>query len=167
MLLHGSSLIGKKVVVPVQDHDYVWMKCAIQQAEQAAQVNEVPVGAVIVVGGECVAKAHNNPISTNNATGHAELNAIVQACRFVENYRLPDADLYVTLEPCTMCLGAIIHARLNRVIFATSEPRAGALISQAALCLEPYNHSIQYTTPVLQDESAALLKLFFQRRRSC
>ena len=157
--------MGIKLEVAEREGDVAWMRLALSQAEQAAEAGEVPVGAVIVLNGVCIAQANNNPISSSDATGHAELNVIRQACQFLENYRLSGAELYVTLEPCTMCLGGIIHSRLQRVVFATAEPRAGAIISAAAFEFEPYNHSIEYTSNVLQAESSNLLKSFFKNRR--
>lgn len=157
--------MGSVLAAPIKSEDESWMTLAMEQARLASQKNEVPVGAIVVLDGVLLSAAHNSPIGACDATAHAEINAIRAAGQRQLNYRLPDATLYVTLEPCTMCLGAIIHARIARVVFAVSEPRAGAIISAAQLDFAPFNHSLQYTQGVLAQASAALLKSFFRARR--
>ena len=157
--------MGEKLEVPQQIDDERWMQLALTQATKAGVLQEVPVGAVLVIDGEVIAQSYNNPIANHDATGHAELNVIRQACAAMQNYRLPKSILYVTLEPCTMCLGAIIHSRIERVVFAATEPRAGALISAASLDFMPFNHSIEFTRNVLQEQSSILLREFFKGRR--
>ena len=116
--------------------DQKWMARALELARSAADVGEVPVGAVIVSDqGELLGEAHNSPISSNDATAHAEVLAIRAACARANNYRLPNATLYVTLEPCSMCAGALVHSRVGRVVIAAKEPRAGAAGSVMNLSL--------------------------------
>ena len=142
------------------------MRQALVLAEQAAQKGEVPVGAVVVANGEVVGRGYNCPISSSDPTAHAEIVALRDASKNIDNYRLAGCDLYVTIEPCTMCVGAMIHARINRIIFGAPEPRAGALTSQLAL-LESghFNHSMQWTGGILEDQCRALMKDFFKQRR--
>lgn len=146
--------------------DRHWMQQALGLAQQAAQRGEVPVGAVLVRDGVLLAEGCNQPISANDPTAHAEIVALRAAARAVGNYRLPDTTLYVTLEPCTMCVGAMIHARVARLVFAAREPRAGAVCSQHQLCEHPaYNHKLAWSEGVLADSSSALLTAFFKARR--
>ena len=111
------------------EDDHVWMQKALALAEQAEAAGEVPVGAVIVRDGKLIGEGFNQPITTCDPTSHAELVALRHACQQEKNYRLPGATLYVTLEPCTMCAGALVHARIQEVVFAAKEPKAGALVS--------------------------------------
>lgn len=146
--------------------DSKWMARALELAKSAAEVGEVPVGAVIVENGELLGEAHNSPISSNDATAHAEVLAIRAACAMVENYRLPNATLYVTLEPCSMCAGALVHSRVGRVVIAAKEPRAGAAGSVMNIVQhDQLNHRCEVEFGLMADESAALLKLFFKARR--
>jgi len=147
--------------------DLGWMQEALALARQAAALGEVPVGAVVVRDGVCLGRGYNAPIASQDPTHHAEIAAIRDACAQAGNYRIPGATLFVTLEPCTQCFGALIHARIARVVFAASEPRAGVLGSQ--LCLhqaEFYNHQIVVESGLLAEESAGLLRRFFQLRRA-
>ncbi len=146
---------------PQDEH---WMQQALAQAECAQQCGEVPVGAVLVQGNGLVAAAHNQPIASCDPTAHAEVAVLRLAARTQNNYRLPDTTLYVTLEPCMMCLGAMMHARIQRLVFATNEPRAGVLISQV-LALDFFNHHLQVTSGVLAAESGEVLRQFFQLKR--
>jgi len=147
--------------------DCCFMRRALELAEHAALLNEVPVGAVLVRDGEIIGEGWNAPISNHDASHHAEIAAIRHACRNVQNYRLPNTALYVTLEPCTMCFGALIHARIERVVFAAKEPRAGVLESQLQLPEASfYNHQLVVQGGLYADESAVLLKNFFKARRS-
>ncbi len=144
------------------------MGLAIEQAEKAFENAEVPVGAVLVSkGGEVLAIAHNRPILSNDPTAHAEIGAIRAACSLVGNYRLPETTLYVTLEPCTMCVGAMLHARVRRLVFGTPDPRTGAAGSVVDLTSVPsFNHSIEVTGGFRAEECAGLLRKFFRERRS-
>ena len=124
------------------DSDDAFMQAALDVAAEGGQQGEVPVGAVIVHQGSVIAKGYNQPILSHDATAHAEIVAIRQACQYFDNYRLPaDCELFVTLEPCTMCLGAIIHARVSRLVFAATEPKAGMIVSQQDFSqVTFYNH---------------------------
>ncbi len=151
------------------DHkqDEIWMQFAFEQAAFSASIGEIPVGAIIVSQGKIIGQGHNSPISLNDPTAHAEIIAIRDACKNIENYRLPDdATLYVTLEPCTMCVGALIHARVNRVVFAATEPKAGSLISARKLLENGYyNHKFEYLGGCLQEQCSQQLSAFFKDRR--
>lgn len=158
------------------DIDEYFMRLALAQAELAAAAGEVPVGAVLVASGPepltatldglLLAQAHNAPIAHCDPTAHAEIGALRQAAQALQNYRLDGSTLYVTLEPCTMCVGALVHARVHRVVFAASEPKAGALQSARALMSEGYfNHRFAWQGGVLADEAAQQLKQFFQEKR--
>ncbi|MCX7975059.1 MAG: tRNA adenosine(34) deaminase TadA [Candidatus Aminicenantes bacterium] len=146
-----------------QDEDF--MRLALQEAQKAMNKQEVPVGAVIVTSGKILARAHNQPLRRSDPTAHAEILALRTACRRVKNYRLPEAELYVTLEPCAMCLGAAIQARLKRIIYAASDPKAGAVKSVLTFPWEKLNHQPQIEGGLLEKEAASLLKAFFQARR--
>ncbi|KZX75347.1 tRNA-specific adenosine deaminase [Oleiphilus sp. HI0009] len=146
--------------------DVFWMQKALALAEQAAGNQEVPVGAVVVIDDEIVGQGCNAPIGSCDPTAHAEVLAIRDACERVGNYRLPEATLYVTIEPCTMCTGAIVHARLKRVVFGAIEPKAGAVVSQNQLLDHPaMNTSVEVTQGVLAEESSRLISSFFALRR--
>jgi len=147
--------------------DKTFMTQALQLADTAAEHEEVPVGALVVYKGKVIATGFNRPISDNDASAHAEINALREAGKVLGNYRLPECTLYVTLEPCTMCLGAMIHARISRLVFAANEPRAGAVESQLNLLDQPFfNHRIEWRGGVLASESSEKLKQFFKRKRS-
>ena len=146
--------------------DEAFMAQALLLADSAAEHNEVPVGAVVVFNGELIAGGFNRPIVDNDASAHAEINALREAGKVLGNYRLPECTLYVTLEPCTMCLGAMIHARIKRLVFAAHEPRAGAVESQLALLDQSFfNHRVDWRGGVMASESSDKLKRFFKRRR--
>ena len=146
--------------------DTAWMRLAIEQAHQAESLGEVPVGAVLVIDGELVAAAFNAPISGCDPSAHAEIAVLRKAAELRKNYRLPFSTLYVTIEPCTMCMGAMIHSRVQRVVFGAREPRAGAVVSQLQLAGQPfYNHQIEVTEGVLADECGALVSTFFRAKR--
>ena len=146
--------------------DIEFMQLALVQATEAAQAGEVPVGSVIVQAGKVIATGRNSPIAGHDPTAHAEIIALRAAAKSLGNYRLPDCTLYVTLEPCAMCSGAMLHARLKRVVFGASDAKTGAagsvinLFDQAQL-----NHQTALQGGVLADECAALLKSFFSQRR--
>lgn len=144
------------------------MQMAYQLAHQASQQGEIPVGAVLVSQGQVIGQGFNCPISSHDPTAHAEIVALRQACQSLQNYRLPDdTTLYVTLEPCTMCVGALIHARVQRVVFATTEPKAGSLVSARQLLENGYyNHRFQYEHGCMQQQCSAQLSNFFRQRRA-
>ena len=146
--------------------DETWMALAIEQARKAEGLNEVPVGAVLVQDDNLIRQAHNQPISTNNPTAHAEIELLRSAGKKLSNYRLPNTTLYVTLEPCTMCLGAIIHARIARVVFGAYDEKTGVCGSCIDLSTSKwFNHSIEIQGGVLADECKDLLQQFFKSRR--
>lgn len=147
--------------------DEHWMQRALTLAAHAETLAEVPVGAVIVLNDEIIGQGFNQPIAQNDATAHAEINAIRSACLHQQNYRLPGATLYVTLEPCAMCAGAIIHARIARVVFAATEPKTGAAGSCCDLFNLPgLNHTVQCEGGILAMQSGDMLRQFFRQRRS-
>ena len=144
-----------------------FMSLAIELAQQAAKAGEVPVGAVIVKNGEIIGTGHNLSITNHDATAHAEIVALRNASESLGNYRLKGCDLYVTIEPCTMCLGAMVHARINRIVFGAKEPRAGALQSQFRLLDDGhFNHSIDVIGGILADECGEIMTQFFRKRRT-
>lgn len=143
-----------------------WMQRALALAKYAEAEGEVPVGAVIVLNDAIIGEGWNQPIYSKDATAHAEIIALRQACEFMSNYRLPGADMYITLEPCVMCAGALIHARINRVYYATPEPKTGA----AGSCVDIFslpnlNHRVQCESGMLAEQSSQLLRQFFRARR--
>ena len=142
------------------------MREALTLARQAGSRDEVPVGAVVVVDGECVGRGRNRPISAVDPTAHAEVEALRTAARAVGNYRLPGATLYVTVEPCAMCAGAMVHARIAHLVYGAPEPKSGAVASTGRLFEAPgINHRVEVTGGVLADEGAQLLIDFFDARR--
>lgn len=151
----------------MQAVDHVFMQHALALASAGAAANEVPVGAVVVCAGEIVGEGYNQPIGRHDPTAHAEIVALRDAALRLGNYRLPDCTLYVTVEPCAMCAGAIQHARIARVVYGTSEPKTGACGSVVDLFAEAkLNHHADVQGGLLADESARLISAFFQRRRS-
>lgn len=147
--------------------DEHFMQHALKLAEYAEHNGEVPVGAVLVKDNIIIAEGWNQPISTHDPSAHAEMIALRKAGYTLSNYRLPDTTLYVTLEPCVMCVGAMIHARIKRLVYAASEPRTGAVTSVFELLDDDlHNHNIEVTSGVLADESSELLKSFFKHRRA-
>ena len=146
--------------------DEKWMSLALKQAMRAEEKGETPVGAVLVKDGLLIAKAHNQPISTNDATAHAEIQVLRKAGIKLQNYRLPDSTLYVTLEPCAMCLGAMMHARIVRIVYGTNDLKTGACGSSENLInANCFNHKIHLTNGILEDKCKQLLKKFFNLRR--
>lgn len=147
------------------DHEH-WMRLALAEARKAADVGEVPVGAVLVHDGELLASAHNAPLTSHDPSAHAEIRALRAAGARVQNYRLPETTLYVTIEPCPMCVGALTHARVQRIVFGAREPRAGALVSRESPLDKPWlNHHPQVIEGVLGSECAELMRSFFAARR--
>ena len=146
--------------------DEQWMALAIKQAKKAEALGEVPVGAVLVKDDIMVAKAHNQPISKHDASAHAEIELLRLAGRVMQNYRLTGTTLYVTLEPCAMCLGAMMHARVSRLVFAAFDPKTGVCGSRVDLSNEDcFNHEIEINGGVLETEAKHLLQSFFKSRR--
>ena len=142
------------------------MALAIKQAKKAESLGEVPVGAVLVQDDIMVAKAHNQPISLHDASAHAEIQLLRLAGRVMQNYRLSGTTLYVTLEPCAMCLGAMMHARVSRLVFAAFDPKTGVCGSRVDLSNEDcFNHEIEINGGVLESEAKQLLQDFFKSRR--
>jgi len=146
--------------------DLAFMRIALEQARQAAAAGEVPVGAVIVRGETLLAAAANRPIGASDPTAHAEILAIREAASKTGNYRLPETTLYVTLEPCIMCMGAMIHARIQRLVFGALDPKTGAAQSRYAIGTDDLlNHRLEISTGVLEGECSQILKDFFRQRR--
>ncbi len=149
----------------IQQHQY-WMKQALALADKAEALGEVPVGALIVKNGEIIGEGFNQPISSSDPTAHAELVALRQAGQSVQNYRLIETTLYVTLEPCAMCAMAMVHARISTVVIAAPEPRTGAGGSLYQLLDHPaHNHRLQIISGIEAEASAAKLQAFFRARR--
>ena len=149
-----------------KDDDQKWMRHALTLAQRSSDEGEVPVGAVLVKQGQLIAEGWNQPIAHHDASAHAEIMAIRAAGRALQNYRLPETTLYVTLEPCTMCAGAMIHARIGRLVFAAADPRTGTAGSAIDLFSQDYhNHKIEVTGGVMQSECGQLLKDFFRGKR--
>ena len=143
------------------------MAAALEQARLALAAGEVPVGAVLVIDGDVVARGYNQPIGTVDPTAHAEIVTLREAARVVGNYRLTDSTLYVTVEPCLMCVGALVHARVADVVFGAAEPRAGALVSATrALDTPGLNHRFGVTGGILDEECRELIQAFFRERRA-
>ena len=150
-------------------NDLRWMQQALTLARQAANDGEVPVGAVLVDGAEglLLGQGRNGPIGRCDPTAHAEILALREAAAKMGNYRLPGAVLYVTLEPCMMCVGALVHARIERLVFGALEPRTGAVVSrEQGLASSAHNHRVAVTAGVMQEDCTALLQEFFRERRT-
>jgi tRNA(adenine34) deaminase len=149
------------------DEDARFMRLALEQAQLARDAGEVPVGAVVVSAGEVVGRGWNHPIGAHDPTAHAEIGALRDAARRLGNYRLPGCELYVTLEPCAMCAGAIQHARIRRVVWGAADPKTGACGSVVDLFAESrLNHHASSVGGVLAEDCAATLQAFFARRRA-
>jgi tRNA(adenine34) deaminase len=148
------------------EFDAPYMDLALAEAAKAEAAGEVPVGAVIIFEDNVVARGFNQPISMHDATAHAEIIALREAGRALGNYRLSGATMYCTVEPCMMCAGAMIHARIARLVFGTPDPKAGSAGSIYNVLTDPrLNHRVDVVTGVREDECAALLRVFFARRR--
>ena len=169
--LLGSEMVQQQAdsidaISAISEQDIEFMKHALSLADKAELIGEVPVGACIVVNGEIVGEGYNEPITTHDPSAHAELRAVQQAARQVQNYRLVDATLYVTLEPCSMCAGMLVHARVKRVVFGAWDAKTGAAGSVMNLLQHPaLNHQAEIVSGVLADECADKLSRFFQKRR--
>jgi tRNA(adenine34) deaminase len=144
-----------------------FMGLALDEARRAATAGEVPVGALVVLDGRVVARGHNEPIGSRDPTAHAEVVALRAAARALGNYRIPEASLYVTVEPCVMCCGAALHARIARLVYGAEDPKAGAVRSLYRLLEDPrLNHQVAVTAGVRAAECGALLREFFAARRA-
>src|SRR6185369_11039698 len=143
-----------------------FMDAALEQARLALAAGEVPIGAVLVIDDEIVARAFNQPISACDPTAHAEVLVLREAARIAGNYRLVGADVYVTLEPCLMCVGALVHARIRTLIYGAAEPKTGALVSTARALESPgLNHRFEVTGGIREDASRELIQQFFREKR--
>ncbi|OBR63655.1 tRNA-specific adenosine deaminase [Paenibacillus oryzae] len=150
-----------------EQEDQDWMLEAIAEARKAEAIGEVPIGAVIVRDGQIIGRGHNLRETTHDPTAHAEMVAIRQACEAIGAWRLLDCTLYVTLEPCPMCAGAIVQSRVKRVVYGTTDPKAGCAGTLMNLLQEPrFNHETELTSDVLQSQCAMLLTQFFRRLRN-
>ena len=148
------------------EEDLMWMRHALTLADKAESIGEVPVGACVVLNGELIGEGFNTPITDNDPSAHAELRAVKEAASTVQNYRLIDATLYVTLEPCSMCAGMLVHARVKRVVFGAKDAKTGAAGSVMNLLQHPaLNHQLEVVSGVLADECANKLSDFFRKRR--
>lgn len=150
----------------ITEQDEAWMRYAIRLAQRAELLGEVPVGAVLVKGNQCVAEGWNAPIANHDVTAHAEITALREAGKMLANYRLVDITLYVTLEPCIMCMGAIVHARVKRLVFGAYDPKRGAVCSALNLAeTEFLNHRVSWQGGILEADCSEMLKDFFKSRR--
>jgi tRNA(Arg) A34 adenosine deaminase TadA len=157
----------KQIQIIDRSRDEHFMQLALQQARQGGGLDEVPVGAVLVRDGEVIGAGFNCPISTHDPSAHAEMVAIRAAAANVANYRLPGSTLYVTLEPCSMCAGLIVHSRIQRVVFGATEPKAGVVVSRGEFFTQDFlNHRVLVEGGVLAEECANALREFFRMRRS-
>jgi tRNA(adenine34) deaminase len=145
--------------------DIYFMKRALEEAEEADRRDEVPIGAILVQDGQILASGHNAPITSHDPTAHAEVRALRSAGEWLRNYRMPGATLYVTLEPCLMCYGALMHARVARVIYGASDPKVGMTRWACDLRHANFNHEIQCEGGLLEEECREQLQAFFRRRR--
>jgi tRNA(adenine34) deaminase len=162
----GTEWLVPRVEEPGPPEEH-WMASALAEARKAERRGEVPVGAVVVIGETLVARAHNETIRANDPTAHAELLALRRAARRLGLPRLTDAEIYVTLEPCSMCAGAMIQARISTLTFACRDPKAGAVVSLYGLASDRrLNHRFEFREGVLADESRELLQSFFRARRA-
>jgi tRNA(adenine34) deaminase len=143
-----------------------FMREALRLADQAEQLGEVPVGAVVVKDNQIIGRGYNQPISSHDPTAHAEIVALRDAAKNIGNYRLVDCDLYVTIEPCAMCAGAIVHSRIAKVCFGATEPKAGAVISTQQFFSAPQlNHKVQHESGILEQECRGKISAFFEKKR--
>jgi tRNA(adenine34) deaminase len=150
-----------------EQEDQAWMQLAIEEAKKAEQIGEVPIGAILVKDGEVIGKGYNLREINHDPTAHAEMVAIREACERLGAWRLLDCTLYVTLEPCPMCAGAIVQSRVKRVVYGTGDPKAGCAGTLMNLLQEPrFNHETEVTSGILQAECAALLTNFFRNLRN-
>jgi tRNA(adenine34) deaminase len=147
------------------DNDEKWMRRALAEADRAKIRGEVPVGAVLVAGGRILARGHNQPVGKNDPTAHAEIVALRRAAAKRKNYRLAGCDLYITLEPCAMCLGAVVQARIRRLVFGAADPKAGAVRSVMRFPFARMNHRPEIQGGVLAEECGRIIREFFKAKR--
>lgn len=148
------------------ERDVFWMRRAMELAKQGAEAGEVPVGAVLVLDDQVIGEGFNKSIVNHDPSAHAEMQALRAGAQFLNNYRLLNTTLYVTLEPCMMCAGAMVHARIKRLAYGAHDPKAGVIVSQLQLLDQPFlNHRVAYEGGVLAEECGALLSAFFRSRR--
>ncbi len=146
--------------------DEIFMSRAIDLAQRAFENDEIPVGAIITNGNKIIGEGYNKSISKTDCTAHAEIEAIRSACQKLDNYRLTNCNIYVTLEPCSMCAGALIHARIKKIHFSTLEPKAGAIKSNLKLLDQDFlNHKVDYSFGLLEKRSSELIRNFFKKKR--
>ena len=162
--MRGLSETGE-VEVANKTRDEIFMDEALQLAERAGRMGEVPVGALVVLEGKVIGAAGNASIKNSDPTAHAEMLAIKHASSHLGNYRLAGASLYVTIEPCTMCLGAMMHARISRLVFGALEAKSGAVVSNDVMSIGHFNHAIEVTSGVRAEICGSLMSDFFGRRR--
>jgi tRNA(adenine34) deaminase len=149
----------------MEPDDEKFMRLALREAARAAERGEVPVGTVVAAGGKVIGRGANRPIRANDPTAHAEIVALRKACAKAGNYRLPDATIYVTIEPCAMCLGAIVQARVRRLVYGALDPRSGAVVSIMTFPFDRTNHRLEISGGVLADDCGRVLRAFFRARR--
>lgn len=161
-----KSLNHTKLMNIIEQTDHYWMQHAIKLAKHAALNNEVPVGAVLILNNEIIGEGWNQPIKNNDPTAHAEIIALRHGAKYLNNYRLLNTTLYITLEPCAMCAGAIIHSRVKRVVFGASDPRAGGAGSVfSILQSDKLNHYVDCCQNVMSEECSEILRDFFKLKR--
>lgn len=168
MLAHKRPGTAPKGESPeASSDDERWMRVALREAERAAAEGEVPVAAVVVRDGRLIARAHNRPIHLSDPSAHAEVLALRRAARRLGNYRLAGCTLYATIEPCAMCAGAAIHARIDRIVFGAHDPKAGAAGSALRVLNHPkLNHRVEVESGILEEECRILLSAFFRAKRN-
>lgn len=149
----------------IEDNDAHWMNLALEEARKAASLGEVPVGAVLVHHNTLLAQAHNTRETTQQISGHAEIKVLEKAGEGIQSWRLPETTLYVTVEPCLMCVGAILQARVRRVVFGVREPKSGSLVSNLQLLKIPNTPKVEITEGILSSECRSLMKSFFGVQR--
>jgi tRNA(adenine34) deaminase len=147
--------------------DEVWMRFALDEAEDALKLDEVPIGAVVVINERIVGRGHNRVITNQDPTAHAEIVALRDAAQMVENYRLVGATMYVTIEPCAMCAGALVNARVKRLVYGAADEKAGAVESVFQICAnEKLNHQVEIRDGVLEQECREMIQSFFRNKRT-
>jgi tRNA(adenine34) deaminase len=158
--------MGKKPQFTGSGSDAAWMQLALDQARQAAEAGEVPVGALVIKDGTVIGRGENRNLRDNDPTAHAEIVALRQAAATLDNHRLPGCEIFVTIEPCAMCAGAMVHARVARLAYGAADPKAGAVSSVLQVINHPrLNHKMEVTAGVLADQCAELLQGFFKKKR--
>ena len=159
--------MGEKSQFTCPGSDAAWMELALEQARKGAEAGEVPVGALVIKDGQIVGEGHNRNLLDNDPTAHAEIVALRQAAAALGNHRLPGCEIFVTIEPCAMCAGAMIHARIARLVYGAADPKAGAVSSVLQVVNHPrLNHKMEVTPGLLADQCAELLQEFFRKKRA-